>query len=70
MDIEIGDRVRLVIGGPIMHVYQVDDPTDIHCSWSLDVEDEYDTCGTCGIFPADSLILIEKIPKIHLEEPK
>ncbi len=67
MDIEIGDRVRLVIGGPVMHVYQVDDPTGIHCSWSLDVEDEYDTSG---IFPADSLILIEKIPKIHLEEPK
>ena len=66
MDIETGDRVRLVIGGPIMYVYQVDDPTAIHCSWSLDAEDEY----TSGIFPVDSLILIEKIPKIHLEEPK
>ena len=59
MDIEIGDRVRLVIGGPIMHVYQVDNPTAIHCSWSLDVEDEYDTSG---IFPADSLILYRENP--------
>ena len=55
MDIEIGDRVRLVIGGPIMHVYQVDNPTGIHCSWSLDVEDEYDTSG---IFPGIEKVIV------------